>query len=364
MQTAYWRFAYFAKQFKLKMDLSSGKAIQKHLITQVGKQLTADQKLVDELALLLEVSKHGAYRRIRLEQQLTINEVALICSKFDLSFDEYLDASKYRVTFQFKTLNEKDFTFVDYLEFIATRTEKIANSRNKEIFYMAKDFPLFQLINSIELISFKLFFWQKSILNFDSLKNEKFTLGITQSRVERVARKLRIHYLKTPSTELISDEAVDITLRQINMYYDAGLFADDSTALILCDKFHDLVKHMHNQCAQKAKFSPHDLERNKEALFHTYSVYYSNALYSDTAILSKADDECWSFSDNNGIHMMATRDPYYFQQQLITLTSIKNRSLLLSGENAQNRDMVFNKFYKKIEVTKEKIKEGYFNAHK
>ena len=69
------------------MNTNGFQQIQGVLMNKIKSTLPANLSLADELADLLQLSPDSAYRRIRCETALTIDEIALICKHFNISFD-------------------------------------------------------------------------------------------------------------------------------------------------------------------------------------------------------------------------------------------------------------------------------------
>ncbi|NJM14386.1 MAG: hypothetical protein HC896_02530 [Bacteroidales bacterium] len=61
--------------------------LQKRLFEMITANIPANISLVDALGNLLGISNDSAYRRLRGDTALTIEEVALICKQFNISFD-------------------------------------------------------------------------------------------------------------------------------------------------------------------------------------------------------------------------------------------------------------------------------------
>jgi hypothetical protein len=217
--------------------------------------------LVDEVADVLQMSNDSTYRRIRGETALSLDEASILCKAHDISLDSVLQAGKNEITFHFEPLDERSFTFMDYLGSILSNMEMIDSAEEKEVIYMANEIPLFHLLNSPALAAFKLFFWQKTILDFSVFRETKFKLFQKDDEVSDISRKLRALYCKTPSVEVYNSETIDTTLKQIEYYYETGYFEVADEAIILLDHLTILVDHIKSQCEMGFKFN-YDKEGN------------------------------------------------------------------------------------------------------
>lgn len=70
-----------------KIEESAQTVLMQHL----KDSLPANLSFVDELADVLACSNDSAYRRIRGETALSIEDIAAVCKHFKLSFDNFLN---------------------------------------------------------------------------------------------------------------------------------------------------------------------------------------------------------------------------------------------------------------------------------
>ena len=89
----------------------------------------------------------------------------------------------------------------------------------KEIVYGAKDIPFFYYFILPRLASFKLFFWMQNIYNFPGMENSIFDPEKIPENVLKASEKVWDSYIHVPSTEIWSDESINITLRQTRLNY-------------------------------------------------------------------------------------------------------------------------------------------------
>ncbi len=68
----------------------SDTSIQSCFLEKVRKSLPSNISFVDELAENLSISRDSAYRRIRGETVLSLDEVSQICKRFKMSLDEII----------------------------------------------------------------------------------------------------------------------------------------------------------------------------------------------------------------------------------------------------------------------------------
>jgi hypothetical protein len=69
---------------------------QEQLFAQIRENLPEHYSLVDSVSEILSVSTDAAYRRIRGAKALDMDEIVVLCSHFNLSFDRlfYIDTNQ------------------------------------------------------------------------------------------------------------------------------------------------------------------------------------------------------------------------------------------------------------------------------
>ena len=136
-------------------------SIQSTFLEQIRAKLPPNLSFVDELAELLSISRDSAYRRMRGETVLSLDEIRLLTNKYGISLDEFLNPSKERVSFQLKTRDAVDFSFEKWFNSVLESLELIlaAPGKEKEMIYDSKDLPIFHYFQYPRLATFKIYFW-------------------------------------------------------------------------------------------------------------------------------------------------------------------------------------------------------------
>jgi Asp-tRNA(Asn)/Glu-tRNA(Gln) amidotransferase C subunit len=107
--------------------MSKAKEIQLSFLSKVKQALPANVSLVDELAELLNTSNDSAYRRMRGETLLSIDEIDLICSHFKVSFDTHSnsESNSGTVTFNYFKIEGKAENFKQWLSGLRNNVKQI-----------------------------------------------------------------------------------------------------------------------------------------------------------------------------------------------------------------------------------------------
>jgi hypothetical protein len=133
--------------------------------------------LADELCDLLDISHDSAYRRIRGEKPLTLNELKRICERYHISLDQVLQLQNDAVVFHASDINRPVFLFIDYLKGMLQQFKYLNSFKERQMLYLCKDLPIWQFYLFPELAIFKTFFWIKTLLNQPEYNRQQFSLS-------------------------------------------------------------------------------------------------------------------------------------------------------------------------------------------
>src|SRR5690349_24911233 len=117
----------------------NGSATQEFLFQRIKEKLPPDASLADRIAELLHVSTDSAYRRIRGETPLILEEARTLCEAFSISLDEIIGARQNSISFRFTQLNNSNYSFKKYLIEILENLKLISSAGEKELIYLSKD---------------------------------------------------------------------------------------------------------------------------------------------------------------------------------------------------------------------------------
>ncbi len=326
---------------------------QKTFFNRIKESSDINNSLVHEVSELLNLSQDSAYRRIRGETELTFNEILLLSKHYNISVDSILNSENNTVNFHYQEMDEKSFSFVDYLEKILASIEKIEQQTNKEIIFVANNIPFFHTFQIPEISAFKSFVWQKTVLNNENMQQKKFEFEVPDEHLKNVSRALRDIYTRIPSIEIFHPGTIDVTLNQIEYYSIAGLFKNWKDAILLCDKMTDLVNHLEKQATHSYKFHPKQIL--PEIIHPNYTLYFNDVLYIDDAILVKSDISKSVYLINMTLNSLVTYSTKFYDDFDKSVKNLMSKSTLISGTSEKERSRVFMNYRKKIDRLKDKL---------
>lgn len=329
--------------------------VQQSFFAKLEENNNTGEALSAILSDRLEISLDSAYRRLRNETSLSLEEAVKLAAHFNISLDELLPSGLPIVIFKYNWMNPSDFDYDRYLDSLLADLKSINVFDETNFSFMAKDFPLFYNFLMPEIAAFKAFFWQKSAFQLSAFKDRKFSLDdINDSQVAKGHEIARI-YSVLPSSELWNTESLHSLLRQIEFYYQAGYFVKDYHADKLLDKVEKLVDHFQRQAESGRKFlfgkDPSDvLEPN-------YHLYFNELIIGDNTVYVKTDEHQRTYLSINVINTMYTTMPEFCAQTKRVHENMIQSSVKISQTSEKERNRYFNGLRKQIDRLRDRMED-------
>jgi transcriptional regulator with XRE-family HTH domain len=322
---------------------SETESIQTTFLNQVKQSLKPNISFVDDLAELLNISRDSAYRRIRGETVLSLDEVKKICSHYGVSLDTLLSPNSETVSFNNRKIDSIHFTFEMWLKSILSNMEMICSFPEKELWYAAKDIPLFQYYAFPRLAAFKMFFWMKTYHRYPQYEEVKFSYDLIPKELIHMGKRIWDRYAEIPSVEIWSDETSVVTQRQIEYYHETGVI-NTAQAHELCDEYSKMLEHI-QLCARNGA------KENSGS----FSLYKNDILIAETTIFFKMGDKRVTFLTYNTMNVLTTSNERFCKNMEDFLTNVINKSIQISTSGEKERARFFNRMQDSIQLLKKKI---------
>ena len=326
--------------------------IQLQLFQKIRDQLASHVSLVDEIADLLEISNDSAYRRIRAEKQLSLHEVQKLSRKYNFSVDDLTGSRVDTITFKTNFLVENNYSFTDWLKSLLSFTRETGDDEEAEVIFILNELNIFHIIQIPEICAFKLFFWQKSNLDFPNYRDARFSLAdLDEDRVV-ILEEIVNNYVRIKTKEFTTKECLNSYLKQVLYYSEAGYFNSRNDALTLCGKLHQLVDHQQKQAELGYKFPFGHPPSGKEGNFQ---LLHNDIVLADNTILIKAGDNRTSFLTSNAINLMYSHNREFFDYNYQWGRNLLSKSILISGTAEKERSRFFLTLREQIDKVADQI---------
>jgi len=327
------------------------KIIQDIFFKRVKSAMPSNISLVDEIADLLKVSNDSAYRRLRCETPLNIDEIAVICTHFKVPFETDVNPNSESVTFNFFKIDGKQENFKKWLSTLLNNVSHIQSVADSNIIYAADDVPIWHHFINEEFTCFKIFYWLKCILNEPQYADKIFDPSLIPSELTDMAKELLKAYNKTKSTEIWTEDTMNSTLKQVEYFWESGYFKDKEQALRICSHIEEVVNVLQKKTQKSSK-----LINENEKQTENFTLYQSEVMIGNNSILAIIGSNKIAYVSNNTFNFMTTSNIDFVTENEEWLKNLMRKSILISGVSEKQRNQFFKLLRAKIEVVKNKIK--------
>lgn len=322
--------------------------IQTTFFQYIKSLLPPHKSMVDELSDLLNISVDSAYRRIRGEKQVSLEEMQKLALYFKVSLDQFLHLQSDSFIFNGQLTSPVDSAFDEWLASIYKNFSYLNTFKNRHLYFLTKDIPFTTHFQIPELASFKYFFWKKTILQNESMKGVKFNMGDLSNETFEMGKKVAEEYNKIPCTEVWNIESINSTIRQIEYYREAKMFNSPSDVYLLYEKVDELIKHLEKQAEIGKKFL---IGESPTPEAGDYNLLHNDLILGDNSLLAVADGLKISFISHSVINYIVTRDERFCDYRFNSMQNLISKSTQISKVGEKERSRFFNRFYDKIRLS-------------
>jgi transcriptional regulator with XRE-family HTH domain len=323
--------------------------IQDVFIKKLKESVSSNVSLPEELADLLKVSTDSAYRRLRGETEFTLKEVYTLSKHFNISVDSLFSFKDDYVTCNYIKLTDSADNFEKYLAGIAKQTKPLLQIENAKIIYAAEEIPIFHSMGPEPVRAFKLFYWQRSVLNVPEYQSKKFTMDIIPKKIMNIGAEIYEMYTKIPSIEIWTDKTILTTVKQIEFYFESGAFKSKEDALLI-------LEHMHKMADTMNGWAEHESKTGKPGKQQSFWLYNSDLIIGTNAIHIETEHFNSSFISFNTMNSLTTSNQSFCEEIEHWMKNLMKKSTLISGSAEKQRFRFFNQMHKHITAVEEKIK--------
>jgi hypothetical protein len=327
--------------------------LQVQIFQHIKSKLPSHISLVDEMAQVLDVSTDSAYRRIRGEKPISLEEIYKLCVRFQLSLDQLMNLQSAALIFTGNFIHPSSFEFDQYLQSMIQHVKYMTTFKERKLYYLCKDFPPFYHYHFREVAAFKYYTWMKGIFNSPELQNKKFSLNAYSDEIFELGKKALDIYNQIDSVEIWSFETINSSLRQVDYYLDTGMFEDEEEAIHIYEAYEKLITHLDKQASLGRKFNLGEQPSESSA---TYLLYLNEMVIGDNSIYVTLDGAKVAFIIHSVINIMTTRDTRFCDNLQDCFQNLIKRSTQISSYSERERERFFKNLRHRIERRKQTLK--------
>ncbi len=335
--------------------MENANGVQQLFFQHIKNNLPSHLSFVDEVAEQLDISNDSAYRRIRGEKPISLDEIAKLCSVYKISLDQFLHLKSDSFLFTGKLANSEGNFYDEWLKDVLTHYSYVNSFEKKHLYFLTKDMPFISFFQIPELATFKSFMWMRTFLHYDSLRGKKFSLQNNYPEYSEIGKKIIQVANKIPTTEIWNHECINATIGQIEFYREANVFETENDITILYDKLEELVNHYEKQAETGKQFAIGETPRHDSS---AYIMYLNELFIGDNTILAEVNNMKMSFLNHSVLHIVGTRDERFSNYVHDNVMNMISKSTMISNVGEKSRNRFFSSLREKIWKRKASLKNG------
>ena len=304
-----------------------------------------NKNFANALAELLGVNKDAAYRRMRGTTALTFDEIRKISLTFRVSVDSSINYQGSTVPFQFNAMFQDKFKILDYLRNIASQFSNLQDIDNAHMTLTLMDLPYFRQFGFPALSRFKLFYWQRSVLNLESYRHKKFDWQEPMPEYEEITSQVYQLYHGVDSREIWAPETLDSTVKQVRYFADSGLFVSQDSARQICDDLNELFVKLEREAELGKKY----IQVDGQTITSKFEMYQSDLFLSNNCIQARRNDQIFTYVSFNSFNSLMSFNPDFAEECNRWVEQIRLKSILLSEVSEKLRYQFFQGLHAKLD---------------
>lgn len=309
-----------------------------HLFFQHIKGLLPSHlSLVDEVAEILNISNDSAYRRIRGEKQIALEEINKLCIHYKISLDQFLHLHSDSIIFAGKSADPQTFNFELYLQDSLHQLQVINSFDDKEVYFWTKDIPFFYYYLFPQLAAFKFFFWMKTALEYPEYSKAKFNPADFPENLLKKGEKILEEYNRIPSHEIWNLDNINTVIQQIEYYKDTNVFNNNADIIELYECLEKMLDHIEAQAEAGYKFK----YNTKGSFGAPCKIYVNEFIIGDNTFMPVINKKPMVFLNHSFINYIYTKDASFCNYMYQYFQRLIRRSTLISTVSEKQRQSFF-----------------------
>ena len=329
--------------------------LQRQFFERIKMRIAPHLNMVDEIGDLLGIGSDSVYRRMRGDTALTLEEAIQLANKFHISLDTLRDMDAQRVDFDAGPVIASADDYQKYTTRILHQMLAFQQSREEmHMTYAALDFPLFYIFMFPNVARLKSYYWGRSILGLPEFKAITYQQFLIPEERRALAEEIVKAYIGLNSTELWSSTCYLSTLKQVQLYWETGVFTQADEALSVLNDLDRLLDYLVAQSECGRKINP----ATGQPVGGSFGWYITDLRVGQNVAYMEKPSGDQTFLSYNSFNFLETTHPYFTQQTKKWMDELLTKSTLATGSGQAQRDKYVGKLRKQVDAIRRLVVEA------
>jgi len=323
--------------------MNEQKHFQERFFQYLSNRKTSEVVLHDTMEVL-NIRKGATYKRMNGETALTTAELMRLASHFNVSLDTALGNDPF-LSFVHPFLSTK--TSDDFLDRFSFYLKPLANPGESKLTYLANELPVFYYFSHEYIFNFLFSVW-------NHLHRDESQLYITKNahidaKLHKVRNEVTNYYNGHPVTEIWNSNMFANLYQQIIFSITIRAFAEQSYIEYLVKDIEKLIKHLRDLALTGKKKTTGSNETTELKIYlNEFGTYMNMVLY-------QSENFSASFVGFDIPQFIVSHNDNFAQFADNWVDKIRKRSVLISSEGYQYRELFFIKMENDFKMFKERV---------
>jgi hypothetical protein len=220
--------------------------------------------------------------------------------------------------------------------------------------YAALDFPLFYIFMFPNVARLKSYYWGRSILGLPEFKAITYQQFLIPEERRALAEEIVKAYIGLNSTELWSSTCYLSTLKQVQLYWETGVFTQADEALSVLNDLDRLLDYLVAQSECGRKINP----ATGQPVGGSFAWYITDLQVGQNVAYMQKPSGDQTFLSYNSFNFLETTHPYFTQQTKKWMDELLTKSTLATGSGQAQRDKYVGKLRKQVDAIRRLVVEA------
>ena len=295
--------------------------------------------VIDQTMVLLHLRKGAVYKRINGDTTLSMAEMVTLADYFKVSIDNILRGDKY-ITFQHPFLYQKSMdNFMDQFTFFL---KPLQSKDSSSLTYLANELPVFYYFSYPQIFNFVLSIWNHIHWAEGRLRIEENKLISTS--INYIREEINSYYQGSPVTEIWNSNMFANLYQQIIFAITIRAFENIS----YLDKLLIDIQHLINELKELANQGNNAQDKARTIYLNDFGNYLNILLYESEKVTT-------TFIGYDIPQFLVSYNSNFLEFSKNWINKIRKRSVLISTEGYQGRELFFIKIESDYKLFTEKV---------
>ncbi|MGB3197265.1 MAG: hypothetical protein WBB17_06010 [Saprospiraceae bacterium] len=308
--------------------MTTQEQIQKQFFDYLVKRRGLENVIHGTMEALM-IKKGATYKRMNGETALTTTELITLARHFHISLDTIFSPEKY-ITFEHPFTSQK--TTADFMSHFTYFLKPLGSMEQSQLTYLANELPVFYYFSHKYIFNFLISVWSHLHWTDTRLIIEE-NIEVTQ-QIEFIRNEITTYYEGHPVTEIWNSNMFANLYQQIIFSITIRAFKEEKYIFNLIKDIDELIDHLRALAMNEFNESNGNKTQERKIYLNDYGNYLNLVLYESSKIKS-------TFIGFDIPQFMVSYNPAFNDFAKSWVRKIKKRSVLISSEGYQNREMFF-----------------------